>query len=87
MGGYDDGLGNSQALLVTESGGKWQQAVQAQAPAGAAVDPFKVSDGGGLAGSPVRPPAIAVPWGATPTPTELTMVCSSARHMAAGCAD
>lgn len=50
VGGYDDGLGNSQALLVTESGGKWQRAVQAQAPAGAAVDPFKVSDGGGLVG-------------------------------------
>ena len=50
MGGYDDGLGNSQALLVTESGGRWHQAVQAQAPAGAAVDPFKVSDGGGLVG-------------------------------------
>ncbi len=50
VGGYDDGLGNSQALLVTESAGKWRNAVQAQAPAGAAADPFKVADGAGLAG-------------------------------------
>jgi len=50
VGGYDDGLGNTQALLVTESNGKWQQAVQARAPAGAAVDPFKVSNGGGVVG-------------------------------------
>ncbi len=50
IGGYDDGLGNSQALLVTESHGRWGTAVQAQAPAGAAVDPFKASDGGGLDG-------------------------------------
>lgn len=48
VGGYDDGLGNSQGLLVTESQGKWGQAVEARAPAGAATDPFKVSDGGGL---------------------------------------
>jgi hypothetical protein len=48
VGGYDDGLGNSQALLVSESRGNWQHAVQAQPPAGAAADPFKVSQGGGL---------------------------------------
>ena len=35
-------------MLVTEAGGKWQQAVEAQAPAGAASEPFKLSDGGGL---------------------------------------
>jgi hypothetical protein len=49
IGGYDDGLGDSQGLLVTETHGKWQQAVEAQAPAGAAIEPFKLSDGGGLA--------------------------------------
>jgi hypothetical protein len=49
IGGYDDGLGDSQALLVTEAGGKWQRAVEARAPAGAAIEPFKLSDGGGLA--------------------------------------
>jgi hypothetical protein len=49
IGGYDDGLGDSQALLVTEAGGKWQRAVEAQAPGGAAIEPFKLSDGGGLA--------------------------------------
>jgi hypothetical protein len=48
IGGYDDGLGDSQGLLVTESHGRWGQAVEAQAPAGAAVEPFKLSDGGGL---------------------------------------
>jgi hypothetical protein len=49
IGGYDDGLGDSQGLLVTEVHGKWQSAVEAQAPAGAAVDPFKLADGAGLA--------------------------------------
>ncbi len=48
VGDYDDELGDTQALLVTESHGHWQHAVQARAPGGAAVDPFKVSDGGGL---------------------------------------
>ncbi len=48
VGGYDDGLGNSQGLLATESHGKWKPAVEAQAPAGAAVAPFKLSDGGAL---------------------------------------
>ncbi|MDE3131459.1 MAG: hypothetical protein KGL16_09925, partial [Acidobacteriota bacterium] len=50
VGGYDDGLGDSQGLLATEVGGKWQRAVEAQAPAGAAVQPFKLSEGGGLTG-------------------------------------
>lgn len=50
VGGYDDGLGDSQGLLVTEANGKWQRAVEARAPAGAAVEPFKLSNGGGLAG-------------------------------------
>jgi hypothetical protein len=49
IGGYDDGLGDSQGLLVTETRGKWQRAVEAQAPKGAATEPFKLSDGGGLA--------------------------------------
>lgn len=49
VGGYDDGLGDSQGLLATESRGRWQRAVEAQAPAGAAVEPFKLSEGGGLA--------------------------------------
>jgi hypothetical protein len=49
IGGYDDGLGDSQGLLVTETAGKWQAAVEAQAPKGAAIEPFKLSDGGGLA--------------------------------------
>ena len=49
VGAYDDGLGDSQGLLVTESAGKWQRAVQAQAPAGAADAPFKLSNGGGIA--------------------------------------
>ncbi|MDE3133254.1 MAG: hypothetical protein KGL15_04230 [Acidobacteriota bacterium] len=48
IGGYDDGLGDSQGLLVSESHGHWGRAVQAQAPAGAGVQPFKLSDGGGL---------------------------------------
>lgn len=48
IGGYDDGLGDSQALLVTEARGKWQPAVEARAPVGAAIEPFKLSDGGGL---------------------------------------
>ena len=50
VGTYDDGLGDSQGLLVTESGGSWQQAVQAQPPAGAASAPFRLSNGGGIAG-------------------------------------
>ncbi len=49
VGGYDDGLGDSQGLLVTESRGRWQGAVEARAPAGASTEPFKLSDGGGLA--------------------------------------
>jgi hypothetical protein len=49
IGGYDDGLGDSQGLLVTEADGKWQSAVEAQAPAGAAAEPFKLADGAGLA--------------------------------------
>jgi hypothetical protein len=49
VGAYDDGLGDGQGLLVTEGGGRWQRAVEAQAPAGAAVEPFKLSNGGGLA--------------------------------------
>ena len=48
VGGYDDALGNSQALFVTEAQGRWQPAVQAEAPAGAAADPFRASSGGGL---------------------------------------
>ena len=48
VGGYDDGLGDSQGLLVSESHGHWGRAVEAQAPAGAGVQPFKLSDGGGL---------------------------------------
>ena len=48
IGSYDDGLGDSQGLLATESHGKWQRAVEAVPPAGAAVEPFKLADGGGL---------------------------------------
>lgn len=48
VGGYDDGLGDSQGLLVTESHGRWERAVQARPPAGAAVAPFKLSNGGGI---------------------------------------
>jgi hypothetical protein len=48
LGTYDDGLAESQALLVTETHGKWQRAVEARPPAGAALAPFKASDGGGL---------------------------------------
>ena len=48
VGGYDDGLGDSQGLLVTEAAGSWLQAVEAQPPAGASTEPFKLSDGGGL---------------------------------------
>lgn len=50
VGTYDDGLAESQALLVTETNGTWQRAVEAQPPAGAAFGPFKASNGGGLAG-------------------------------------
>jgi hypothetical protein len=35
-------------LLVNETGGRWGRAVEARPPAGAAVQPFKLSDGGGL---------------------------------------
>lgn len=48
IGGYADGLGNSQGLFVNEVRGGWRAAVQAQPPAGAAVSPFKLSQGGGL---------------------------------------
>jgi hypothetical protein len=48
VGDYDDGLGDSQGLLVTESGGKWQRGVEAQPPAGAAFTPFKLANGGGI---------------------------------------
>jgi hypothetical protein len=48
VGGYDDGLGDSQGLLAGESDGMWQQAVEAQPPAGAAPAPFKLADGGGI---------------------------------------
>ncbi len=50
MGDYRDALGNGQALLVTEAAGRWRRAVQAQPPAGSAVDPFAASRGGGLTG-------------------------------------
>jgi hypothetical protein len=49
IGGYDDGLEDGQGLLVTEAGGRWRQAVEARPPSGAAIAPFKLSDGGGLA--------------------------------------
>jgi hypothetical protein len=49
VGTYDDGLAESQALLVTETNGMWQQAVKAQPPVDAALGPFKASNGGGLA--------------------------------------
>jgi hypothetical protein len=48
VGSYDDGLGDNQALLVTETHGNWQRTVEAQPPARAALAPFKASDGGGL---------------------------------------
>lgn len=50
IGSYYDALGDSQALFVTEAGGRWRRAVQARAPAGAAASPFKSSRGGGLVG-------------------------------------
>ncbi|MGH2860387.1 MAG: hypothetical protein ACRDLT_02655 [Solirubrobacteraceae bacterium] len=49
VGAYDDALGDSQSLLVSEVRGRWRGAVEAQAPPGAAITPFKLSDGGGLA--------------------------------------
>jgi hypothetical protein len=48
IGSYDDDLGDSQGLLVTQAHGKWQRGVEAQAPAGAAADAFRPADGGGL---------------------------------------
>jgi len=49
VGGYDDGLADGQGLLVTETAGRWHQAVEAQPPSGAGFAPFKLSDGGGIA--------------------------------------
>ena len=48
VGTYDDALGNSQGLLASEAQGSWTRAVRAQAPAGASIDAFKQSNGGGL---------------------------------------
>jgi hypothetical protein len=48
VGTYDDTIGDSQGILVSETGGKWNPSVEAQAPAGASSDPFKASDGGGI---------------------------------------
>jgi hypothetical protein len=48
VGAYDDGLGDGQGLFANETGGRWQRAVEARAPAGAATAPFKLSDGSGL---------------------------------------
>jgi hypothetical protein len=50
IGSYYDGLGDSQALFVTQADGRWRTAVQARPPAGAAASPFKSSRGGGLVG-------------------------------------
>ncbi len=48
VGTYDDDLGDSQGLLLTEARGKWQRPAEAQPPADAAPDPFKAADGGSL---------------------------------------
>ena len=48
VGTYEDALGDSQGLLVTESHGRWNRAAEAQPPAGAAVDPFKSTNGGAI---------------------------------------
>jgi hypothetical protein len=50
IGSYYDGLGDNQALFVTQAAGRWHRAVQAQPPAGAAASPFKSSRGAGLVG-------------------------------------
>lgn len=48
VGTYEDALGDSQGLLVTESHGHWNRAVEAQPPSGAADDPFKSANGGAI---------------------------------------
>jgi len=49
VGTYDDAIGDSQGILVSEAGGIWKPSVQAQAPVGASSDPFKAADGGSIA--------------------------------------
>jgi hypothetical protein len=44
-GSYNDSRGNSQALVVTESGGKWGRAVEVKLPRNAASDPFAEVNG------------------------------------------
>ena len=48
VGTYEDALGDSQGLLVTESHGRWNRGAEAQPPAGAADDPFKSANGGAI---------------------------------------
>ncbi|HET9094785.1 MAG TPA: hypothetical protein VFN36_06815 [Solirubrobacteraceae bacterium] len=62
IGSYADGLGNSQGLLLAESGGRWRRGVQARPPAGAGTQAFRLADGGGLVGlsCPVARQCVAV---------------------------
>jgi hypothetical protein len=48
IGTYDDALGDTQGLLLTETAGAWKPGVKAQLPAGAADVPLKAGNGGGL---------------------------------------
>ncbi len=48
VGTYDNALGDTQGLLITESHGSWHRAVEARPPVGASSDPFKDSNGGAL---------------------------------------
>lgn len=46
VGTFNDALGDRQGVLLNEHGGRWRRSVLARPPAGAAVNPFKNSDGG-----------------------------------------
>jgi hypothetical protein len=49
VGTYDDAIGDSQGVLVSEAGGRWKSSVRAQAPKGASFNAFKASNGGSIA--------------------------------------
>ncbi len=44
-GSYDDAYGNGQAMAVTQSRGRWADAVEIQLPANAAADPYAEVNG------------------------------------------
>ena len=48
VGTYDDAVNDSQGILVSEASGQWRPSVEALAPAGASLDPFKSANGGGI---------------------------------------